>query len=181
VEGRTSNAMWVHDSNRTTDTNDKEQLTKPMSNSGLARKQVSGRDKTRARGARVAKEVRRRAGSGPAASQITMTSDEIKTLRAKTQLSQEKLARLVGTSWVTISRWEREKIVPGGEAETRLARLLELVTRVGKALPAHRIYDFLETPHPLFRGHRPVELLSSDYAFQDLLTFVDSAKSGDMA
>jgi len=110
-----------------------------------------------------------------------MTGVEIKELREKIQLSQERLARLVGTSWITISRWERKRGTPSGEAEVRLGRLAELVARVGNALPAERIYDFLETPQPEFRGHRPAELLSSAYAFQDLLSFVDSAKSGDMA
>ena len=110
-----------------------------------------------------------------------MTPQEIKHLREQTQLSQEKLAQLVGTSWVTISRWERQQGNPGGEAETRLSRLATLVAQIGSALPPQKIYDFLVTPNPFFKGHQPVELLSSDYAFRDLLAFVESAKSGDMA
>ena len=110
-----------------------------------------------------------------------MTPVEIKQLREKAQLSQEKLARLVGASWVTISRWERAQAAPVGDARMRLARLARFVAQIGSALPPQAIFDFLETPHPMFRGHRPVELLGSGSAFHDLLGFVEAAKSGDMA
>ncbi|OFW02905.1 MAG: hypothetical protein A3G20_09225 [Acidobacteria bacterium RIFCSPLOWO2_12_FULL_59_11] len=105
----------------------------------------------------------------------------IKKLRQKTQLSQEQFARLVNTSWATISRWERNVSKPNQDAETELHRLRELVERIGKALPPDQLYRFLETPNPYFRNHRPIELLKSDYGFEDLLAFVESAKSGDMA
>jgi DNA-binding transcriptional regulator YiaG len=110
-----------------------------------------------------------------------MNADGIKDLRDRARLSQEKLARVLGTSWITVSRWERGIGVPGGDAEVRLSRLSELLGRIGSAIPAERIYEFLDSPNSSFRGHRPMELLTSDYAFQDLLNFVESVKSGDMA
>lgn len=105
----------------------------------------------------------------------------VKVLRQKAKLSQEQLAQLLGISWVSVSRWEREVAEPSPEAKIRLHRLLELVERIGKALPADELPRFLQTPHPLLRGYRPIELLESDYSFQDLVAFVESAKSGDMA
>jgi transcriptional regulator with XRE-family HTH domain len=106
---------------------------------------------------------------------------DIRVLRAKTALSQEQLARILGTSWISVSRWERRITQPSAETEARLKRLSELVGRIGEALPEAEVPRFLQTPQPLLRGYRPIDLLGNDYSFDDLLAFVDAAKSGDMA
>jgi len=106
---------------------------------------------------------------------------DVRALRQKAALSQEQLAQALGTSWITVSRWERRIAQPSPEVDARLKRLSELVDRIAKALPHAELPAFLHTPQPLLRGYRPTELLSNDYSFQDLLAFVDAAKSGDMA
>ena len=106
---------------------------------------------------------------------------DIRLLRAKTGWSQEQLARILGTSWISVSRWERRIAHPSPETESRLRRLSELMGRIGSALPKTEMPEFLQTPQPLLRGYRPLDLLGSDYSFEDLLAFVDAAKSGDMA
>ena len=110
-----------------------------------------------------------------------MASVSVKKLRTRAKLSQESLANLLGTSWVSVSRWERRVAKPGLETQARIDRLGQLVDRIGGALPAEELRRFLQTPQPLLRGHRPADLLQSGYAFEDLLAFVESAKSGDMA
>jgi DNA-binding XRE family transcriptional regulator len=111
----------------------------------------------------------------------SVTSEEIKGVRERVGLSQEQLAQLLGTSWVSISRWEREVSKPSAHLEARLKRLEKLLDHIGNALPRREMPRFLQTPQPLLRGYKPIELLESDYAFEDLLAFVDAAKSGDMA
>jgi len=108
-------------------------------------------------------------------------SVNVGAIREKTRLSQEQLAQLLGTSWVSVSRWERKVTKPSSTAALRLQRLTELLDRIGKALPPEEVPRFLRTAHPLLRGYRPIDLLESDYSFRDLLAFVDAAKSGDMA
>jgi transcriptional regulator with XRE-family HTH domain len=110
-----------------------------------------------------------------------MLANDVKQLRSRAKLSQEDLAKLLGTSWVTVSRWERKVTEPNPEKQAILHRLRELIKRIGKAIPEERLVNFLMTPNPLLRGYRPVELLESDYSFEDLLSFVEAAKSGDMA
>ncbi len=105
----------------------------------------------------------------------------VRAIREKTGLSQEQLAQLLGTSWVSISRWERKVAKPSSAAAARLRRLGELLVRIGSALPHEEIPRFLRTAQPLLRGYRPIDLLDSEYSFRDLLAFVDAAKSGDMA
>jgi transcriptional regulator with XRE-family HTH domain len=106
---------------------------------------------------------------------------DVKAIRKHAGLSQEQLAQLLKTSWVTISRWERGVAQPSHASAQRLERLTEVLQRIGQALPKEKVSMFLQTPHPLLRGYRPIDLLDSDYGFHDLLAFVDAAKSGDMA
>lgn len=111
----------------------------------------------------------------------TETRVDLGQLRRKANLSQEELARLLGTSWVTISRWERKRAIPSSDARARLHRFQRLLKRIGDSLPRDELLRFLLTPHPLLRGYKPVDLLQSEYSFEDLVNFVESAKSGDMA
>lgn len=106
---------------------------------------------------------------------------DVRALREKAALSQEQLAQVLRTSWISVSRWERQIAQPNPDVEARLRRLNELVDRIEEALPESEVSRFLQTPQPLLRGFRPIDLLGNDYSFQDLLAFVDSAKSGDMA
>ncbi len=110
-----------------------------------------------------------------------MQTIDVKELRDKTGLSQEELASVIGTSWVTVSRWERRVVAPSPEKGAMLRRLRELIKRMGKAIPEEELLEFLMTPHRLLKGYRPVDLLESDYSFQDLIAFIEAAKSGDMA
>jgi transcriptional regulator with XRE-family HTH domain len=110
-----------------------------------------------------------------------MQTIDVKELRRQARLSQEDLARVLGTSWVTVSRWENKASKPDAERLARLKRLKELIRRTGKAIPEEEVVPFLTTPNPLLRGYRPADLLESDYSFQDLIDFVEAAKSDDMA
>lgn len=52
-----------------------------------------------------------------------MEPSEIKALRLARGETQEKLAKVLGTSWVTISRWENGKSKPAPYYMTRLTEL----------------------------------------------------------
>ena len=93
----------------------------------------------------------------------------VKAIREKTGVSQEQLARLLGTSWVSVSRWERKVAQPSSASATRLQRLRELLARIGRALPKEELPRFLQTAQPLLRGYRPIDLLDSEYSFRNLL------------
>ena len=110
-----------------------------------------------------------------------MQTLDVKVLRHKAKLSQEDLAKVLGTSWVTVSRWERHASQPDSEKLARLRRFNELIKRIGKAIPEDELLNFLTTPHALLRGYRPADLLESEYSFEDLIDFVAAAKSCDMA
>ena len=109
------------------------------------------------------------------------TTVDIKTLRTTARWSQELLARLLGVSWTTISRWERGVAIPSSETEERLERLAIVQDCIGEMMEPDTLADFLLTPHPMLRGHKPVDLLKNEYGLEALIDFIEGAKSGDMA
>lgn len=116
-------------------------------------------------------------------SMVTRTDIDIdvKALREEAGVSQEQLAQLLGTSWATVSRWERHLSKPEPAALGRLERLREAVKHVGRAVRRDDLPRFFLTAHPMLHGYRPVDLLESRYSFRDLIAFIEAAKSGDMA
>lgn len=86
----------------------------------------------------------------------------------------------MGASWPTISRWERDVTTPNPEHLEKLERLQILINRIDDAIPPSEFMRFLTTPNELLRGYPPADMLNSGYSFEDLLDFVESAKSGDM-
>jgi len=95
-------------------------------------------------------------------------------------MSQEELARLVGASWPSVSRWERGQARPTEDSVIRMERLLEVEKRIKPALRDGAFKRFLFAPHPMLDNFPPADLLQSGYSFQRLLAFVENALGGDM-
>ena len=52
-------------------------------------------------------------------------ADGILKLRAKLNLSQEELAKLLGVSFMSVNRWENEKFTPTKIVKVKLMQLFE--------------------------------------------------------
>ena len=52
-------------------------------------------------------------------------ADGILKLRAKLNLSQEELAKLLGVSFMSVNRWENEKFAPTKIVKVKLMQLFE--------------------------------------------------------
>ena len=105
----------------------------------------------------------------------------LRETRREKEISQEDLARLIGASWPSVSRWERGKAKPVEDSLIRMERLLLLEQKIKAALKPGTFKRFLFTPHPLLDNFAPVDLLQSGYSFQRLLGLVEGMLSGDMA
>lgn len=109
------------------------------------------------------------------------TGEDIKIIRKKIGFSQQKFSQLLGLSWITISRWERNINKPLPKTFALLKRLAQLIDLIYKAIPREKIGLFLVTPHKLLYECHPMDLLKNDYGFEVLQEFIKSAKSGDMS
>jgi len=113
---------------------------------------------------------------------VVPMSNALLSLRKRFHLSQEQLAYLLGTSWGTVSRWERGRVAnPNRETVERLERIGILLKEVGGILTADGFIRFLQTPQAGLSGHRPHDLLSNEYSFEKLLDFIKGSKAGEMS
>jgi DNA-binding transcriptional regulator YiaG len=106
--------------------------------------------------------------------------DKLRHFRKRNQLSQQELASILDSTWVSVSRWERAKSVPLPDVAVRAQRLLDVESQIAPALMPGAFIDFLKTPHPMLRGFPPLDLLRSAFAFEHLKGFVQSALFGGM-
>ena len=103
----------------------------------------------------------------------------IKEVREKFHLTQEQLVKILRTSWLTISRWERGTGEPSEDAEAKLYRMNDLLRHIDTLMAADDLPKFLMTPNPAMDGFPPMDLLQSGYAFRKLVELVEKAKSGE--
>ncbi len=103
----------------------------------------------------------------------------IKEVREKYRLTQEQLAKVLGTSWVTISRWERGTGNTSEDAEAKLHRMDSLLRHIDTLIAPEDLARFLMTPNSAMDGFPPMDLLQSGYAFRKLVELVEKAKSGE--
>lgn len=109
-----------------------------------------------------------------------MSVDVIERLESaleKAELDQGQVARVLGTSPRTVSRWLREEAKPRAEARERLLEflaVLELLSRILRPEPAH---DWLFTPNPLLSHHKPADLLR-DGRYREVLGAIDALGEG---
>jgi DNA-binding transcriptional regulator YiaG len=67
-----------------------------------------------------------------AEARVRVANGDLETIRRRTKLSQESIARAVGVSRTSVLRWEMGERVPSGEPAVRLAHLLRELDRVAK-------------------------------------------------
>ena len=105
----------------------------------------------------------------------------IKDIRKSYDLTQEQMAHILGTAWVTISRWERGISGPSPEAEEKLRRMEILLEHIGTLIAREDLPKFLLTPNPAMANFPPTDLLQSGYAFRKLIELVEKTKHGDFS
>jgi transcriptional regulator with XRE-family HTH domain len=112
---------------------------------------------------------------------LASATASIKEIRKSYDLTQEQLAHILGTSWVTISRWERGVSEPSAEAEERLGRMEVLLKHIDTLIAREDLPKFLFTPNPAMANFPPTDLLQSGYAFRKLIELVEKTKHGDFS
>lgn len=107
----------------------------------------------------------------------------IKTMRRRfastpnRDISQERLARLIGVSWNTVARWEKGS-EPDAKHAIKLRRLDEVSALVEDLIePVDRLL-FFEQRHPQLNNMRPIDLLGNQYGFEAVMHIVRSLRTG---
>ncbi len=95
----------------------------------------------------------------------------------KADLDQAEVARVLGTSPRTVSRWLRKEASPRPDARERLLEFLAVLERLSVTLRPEPAHDWLFTPNPLLSHHKPADLLREG-RYRDVLGAVDALAEG---
>jgi putative toxin-antitoxin system antitoxin component (TIGR02293 family) len=106
---------------------------------------------------------------------------QVGRLRVRLGTTQEQFAHLLGVSWPSVSRWERGVARPDPITGEKLSHLAHVLKMLEGVIVQGDVRRWLERPHPGLRGHKPVDLLSNVYGFEEVRNLIESIKSGQYA
>lgn len=93
----------------------------------------------------------------------------LRCIRKSAGVSQEVVARLLGVSWGSVSRWEKSNgRQPEPDRMARLDRLMYLMYHFDTFV-SEDLVRYMETANLEFRGCRPKDMIQSAYSFGVLL------------
>lgn len=92
-------------------------------------------------------------------------------------VDRAQVARVLGVSPRTVSRWLQRGGTPRPDAGKRLAELLVVLEELSKTLQPQAAHDWLSTPNPLLSYHKPVDRLQ-ERRHRDVLSAVEQLGEG---
>lgn len=110
------------------------------------------------------------------ATQMTDLAKELHTLRETLGLTQGELARLLGVSARTVSRWEQGESEPQALSVREIRRWLKLKERMRELFTEEGLAAWFHAPHAALGGQTPFEAAvapGGDEAILDLLGRVE--------
>lgn len=118
---------------------------------------------------------------GETKSRRVPAATQVDRIRAQLGATQEQLAHLLAVSWPSVSRWERGVARPDPILAEKLDHLAEVLKMLDGVIVKDDMRRWLESPHPGLRRHRPIDLLSNTYGFEEIRNLIESIKAGQYA
>lgn len=108
---------------------------------------------------------------------MSMLAERLEKLVEQTDLDQVEVARVLGTSPRTVSRWLRAEAAPRREARERLLEVLAVLERLSATLRPEPAHDWLFTPNPMLDYRKPADLLGEG-RFREVIGAIDALGEG---
>ena len=103
--------------------------------------------------------------------------DRLEEALKRAELDQEDVARVIGASPRTVSRWLRQEVEPRKEARERLLEFLAVIERLSTTLRPQPAHDWLFTPNPQLGHGKPADLVKEG-KYREVLGAVDALAEG---
>jgi putative toxin-antitoxin system antitoxin component (TIGR02293 family) len=84
----------------------------------------------------------------------------LESLEEKARLSHDDIARVVGSSPRSISRWAHGEADPRSRSRDRLLETAAVVTELSNVLVSDAAHVWLFTPNPFLEFDRPIDLVA---------------------
>jgi len=96
-------------------------------------------------------------------------------------VKQEDFSRLIRSSAPSVSRWVRGEVRPSEKIGEKLGRLRLLIDLLSGAIVKEDLKVFFGRPHRGLRGHRPIDLLDTEFGFEAVKEVIEGAMTGSFS
>ncbi len=104
-------------------------------------------------------------------------AETLERIAEKAGLRHGAVARVVGASPRSVSRWARQRAAPRAVARERLLELSAIVTELSKVIRPDAAEAWLFTPNPLLDFERPLDLMQSG-EYKRVLAAIEALADG---
>lgn len=104
--------------------------------------------------------------------------EDVQKLREALGLTQEQLARLLGVSLRTISRWEAGESQPTPLAQKELRRWQQLLLEMEELFKPEAIARWFTAPNPVLGGKTPFEAACTPNGYEEIRELLSGLKWG---
>jgi len=98
--------------------------------------------------------------------------DDVKVLREGLGLTQEELARLIGVSARTVSRWENGESEPTALALKGIRRWQQMLDRLEEVFTAEALPRWFHLPNEVLGGRTPFEVACTVGGEEEILNLL---------
>ena len=101
----------------------------------------------------------------------------LERIEEKAVLSHEDVAKIVGTSPRSVSRWASGSAGPRARTRDRLLEVAAVVTELSRSLSPDAAHVWLHAPNPFLDFDRPVDLLAEGN-YRRVLAAIEAIRDG---
>jgi len=95
-----------------------------------------------------------------------LEAKDIRDLRNRFDISQERLAGLLGISWITVSRWERNVSRVSAKESKIIGRISKILEISNNRITHIELMRFFQGPHLDLYGDCPSDAISTELGYR---------------
>ena len=107
-------------------------------------------------------------------------ADRLRQAAVELRLDQTDLARILGASPRTVTRWLQAENEPRRDTRERILELLAVLDALTKTVHGQSAYDWLYSPIPALEHRKPADLLAEG-RYREVLSVIDALAEGVFA
>jgi len=108
---------------------------------------------------------------------VTIAAQRLERITGTGGLDARTVARILGRSPSTVTRWLRHGVSPRRENQERLGELDAVVDRLRLSVDPAAARDWMFTPVPMLGGRRPADLVR-DGEYRRVIAAIDAIGEG---
>jgi len=108
---------------------------------------------------------------------MALLAERLGQVATEVRLDQADLARILGASPRTVSRWLQAETAPRRDSRERILELVAVLHALSKTVHGQTAYDWLYSPIPALDHRKPADLLAEG-RYREVLGAIDALAEG---